>query len=70
MFQRIGSPDVAEGLADPRTEIRIGDGATYLASTPGEWDAVIIDSTDICDEAHMDDGIAEIASPARNRSIL
>ena len=56
-------PDVAEGLDDQRVDIRIGDGAAYLASTPGEWDAVIIDSTDICEEAHMDDGIAEIASP-------
>jgi len=56
-------PDVAAGLSDPRVEIRIGDGAAYLASTPGKWDAVIIDSTDICEEAHMDDGIAEIASP-------
>ena len=56
-------PDVAAGLSDPRVDIKIGDGAAFLANTPGEWDAVIIDSTDICEEAHMDDGITEIASP-------
>ena len=56
-------PDIAAGLSDPRVDIQIGDGAAYLANTPGAWDAVIIDSTDICEDAHMDDGIAEIASP-------
>ena len=56
-------PDVAEGLGDPRVDIRIGDGADFLANTPGEWDAVIIDSTDICEEAHISEEIVEIASP-------
>ena len=56
-------PDVAAGLTDPRVEVRIGDGAAYLAETPGTWDAVIIDSTDICEDAHMSDEIIEIASP-------
>jgi len=62
-------PDIASGLSDPRVEIRIGDGAAFLASTPGEWDAVIIDSTDICAEAHMDDGIVlrELKSRPQNR---
>lgn len=53
-------PDVAAGLSDPRVDIRIGDGADLLSKTPGRWDAVIIDSTDICEEAH--DG-EDIASP-------
>jgi spermidine synthase len=51
-------PDVAAGLDDPRVDIRIGDGAALLAATPGRWDAVIIDSTDICAEAHEGDDIA------------
>ena len=53
-------PDVAAGLDDPRVDIRIGDGAAYLAENPGVFDAIIIDSTDICEEAH--DG-TDIASP-------
>jgi len=56
-------PDVAEGLTDPRVDVQIGDGAAFLENTPGEWDAVIIDSTDICEDAHMSDAIVEIASP-------
>lgn len=56
-------PDVAAGLSDPRVDIQIGDGAAFLAQSSGEWDAVIVDSTDICEEAHMDDAISEIASP-------
>ncbi len=53
-------PDVAAGLDDPRVEIRIGDGAAYLAENPGMFDAIIIDSTDICEDAHEG---ADIASP-------
>jgi spermidine synthase len=51
-------PDVAAGLSDPRVEIRIGDGAALLQGSPGVWDAVIIDSTDICEDAHEGDDIA------------
>ena len=53
-------PDVAAGLDDPRVTIRIGDGAAYLSDNPGAFDAIIIDSTDICEEA--EDGV-ENASP-------
>lgn len=53
-------PDVADGLDDPRVTIRIGDGAAFLADNPGAFDAIIIDSTDICEEA--EDGV-ENASP-------
>lgn len=53
-------PDIAAGLADPRVEIETGDGAAYLAANPGAFDAVVIDSTDICEEA--EEGV-EIASP-------
>ena len=56
-------PDIAQGLEDPRVDIQIGDGAQFLANSPGEWDIVIIDSTDICEEAHISDEIVEIASP-------
>jgi len=59
-------PDVAAGLDDPRVEVRIGDGAAYLADNPGSFDAIIIDSTDICDdEMHGEDAIANpLASDA------
>lgn len=53
-------PDLAAGLSDPRVEIMIGDGAAYLSQTADTWDAIIIDSTDICEDAH--DG-EDIASP-------
>lgn len=56
-------PDVAAGLSDPRVDVQIGDGAAFLKNTPGEWDAIIIDSTDICEDAHMSEEIVEIASP-------
>ena len=39
-------PKLAGMLSDPRVEIRVGDGAKYLADHPGEFDAVISDSTD------------------------
>ncbi|MEL6387819.1 MAG: polyamine aminopropyltransferase [Pseudomonadota bacterium] len=51
-------PDVSAGLSDPRVDVQVGDGAAYLESTPGQWDVVIVDSTDICEEAHEDGGIA------------
>jgi spermidine synthase len=47
-------PELTKGLDDPRVEIRIGDGAAYVADNPGAFDAVIVDSTDICEEAHED----------------
>lgn len=53
-------PELTEGLKDPRVEIRIGDGAAYLAEQTGAFDAIIIDSTDICDESN---GVAENANP-------
>ncbi len=53
-------PEVAAGLDDPRVEIRIGDGAAYLASQDAAFDVVIIDSTDICDETG---DITDVASP-------
>jgi spermidine synthase len=53
-------PALTEGLADPRVEVRIGDGAALVAASPGQYDVVIIDSTDICDEVYYD---TESASP-------
>ncbi|MAK62137.1 MAG: hypothetical protein CMK09_14290 [Ponticaulis sp.] len=44
-------PELTTGLKDPRVEIRIGDGAAYLAEQEQAFDAIIIDSTDVCDEA-------------------
>lgn len=53
-------PDLTAGLNDPRVEIRIGDGAAYLAEQSGAFDAIIIDSTDVCEEAHAG---AQTANP-------
>ncbi|HEY3295938.1 MAG TPA: polyamine aminopropyltransferase [bacterium] len=39
-------PTLAGTLKDPRVEIRIGDGAAYLAGHAGEFDVVLSDSTD------------------------
>lgn len=53
-------PEVVKGLDDARVDVRVGDGAAYLAQNPGAFDVVIIDSTDICDET---DDNTEVASP-------
>lgn len=45
-------PELTSGLSDPRVEIEIGDGAAYLAAQKQAFDAIIIDSTDVCEEAH------------------
>lgn len=52
-------PEVAAGLDDPRVEIRIGDGAAYLAAQSAAFDVIVIDSTDVCEEA----GETAVASP-------
>jgi spermidine synthase len=39
-------PKLAGMLNDPRVDIQVGDGAQYLTHHPGEFDAVISDSTD------------------------
>ncbi len=44
-------PELTSGLDDPRVEIRVGDGAAYVADNPDAFDVVIVDSTDICDES-------------------
>ena len=53
-------PELTSGLDDPRVEIRIGDGAAYLAEQENAFDAIIIDSTDVCEEAHVG---AQTANP-------
>lgn len=53
-------PELTAGLSDPRVEIRIGDGAAYLAEQEKAFDAIIIDSTDVCEEAHVG---AQTANP-------
>lgn len=53
-------PDLTSGLKDPRVEIRIGDGAAYLAEQTDAFDAIIIDSTDVCEESA---GVQENANP-------
>ncbi len=39
-------PTLSQGLSDPRVEIRITDGILYVREHPGEFDVVIVDSTD------------------------
>ena len=40
-------PVLSDGaFEDPRTELVIGDGAAYVASHEGEFDAILVDSTD------------------------
>jgi len=39
-------PTLANTLNDPRVDIQVGDGAKYLADHPGQFDAVLSDSTD------------------------
>ncbi len=39
-------PKIAGMLSDPRVDIQVGDGARFLKDHPGEFDAVISDSTD------------------------
>jgi len=39
-------PTLSIGFADPRTEVLEMDGAVFLAKTRGEFDVIIIDSTD------------------------
>ena len=44
-------PQVSSGLADPRVQIEVGDGAAFLAANKGAFDVIIVDSTDVCEEA-------------------
>lgn len=53
-------PELTSGLKDPRVELRIGDGAAYLAEQENAFDVIIIDSTDVCEEAHAG---AQTANP-------
>lgn len=39
-------PSIAHALDDPRVELAIGDGAEYLRTHKGEFDAIFSDSTD------------------------
>jgi spermidine synthase len=39
-------PGIASGLDDPRAEVRIEDGVKFLRGRRGEFDVIIVDSTD------------------------
>lgn len=52
-------PAIAAGLDDPRVDIRVGDGAAFLAEQANAFDVIIIDSTDICETVQG----TEVASP-------
>lgn len=53
-------PQLTSGFDDPRVELKIGDGAAVVQAADGEFDVVIIDSTDICEEVSDN---TEAASP-------
>jgi spermidine synthase len=56
-------PEVAKGLDDPRVQIRVGDGAAYLAGKTDAFDIIIIDSTDISEEVtHVTDTAFPLAT--------
>lgn len=64
-------PEVAAGLNDPRARVMVGDGAAFVAEHVDAFDVIIIDSTDICEEALAEDAVsmdeidadAAVASP-------
>lgn len=39
-------PSMAKGFDDPRVNVFIGDGYAYMKSKPGEFDVIIVDSSD------------------------
>lgn len=39
-------PEIAGGLKDPRVEIRVEDGISYLKERQGEFDVILVDSTE------------------------
>jgi spermidine synthase len=39
-------PSLAVGYDDPRVEVRVMDGAKYMADNPGQYDVIITDSSD------------------------
>ncbi|MBX5436122.1 MAG: polyamine aminopropyltransferase [Alicyclobacillaceae bacterium] len=39
-------PNIASGLADPRVDIQVVDGIRYVEEHPGEFDVILVDSTD------------------------
>lgn len=39
-------PGIAGGLADPRVDIQVTDGIAYVKAHPGEFDVILIDSTE------------------------
>ena len=39
-------PEIASGLDDPRVEIAVTDGIAYVKDHPGEFDVILIDSTE------------------------
>jgi len=39
-------PEMAKGFDDPRVNLFIGDGYAYMKARPGEFDVIIVDSSD------------------------
>lgn len=39
-------PQIASGLGDPRVDVQVADGIKHVQDHPGEYDVILIDSTD------------------------
>ncbi len=39
-------PHIASGLSDPRVDVQVTDGIKYVKDHPGEFDVILVDSTD------------------------
>ncbi len=39
-------PQIAQGFSDPRVEVQVTDGIRHVQEHPGEYDVILVDSTD------------------------
>ncbi|MCL6548946.1 MAG: polyamine aminopropyltransferase [Alicyclobacillus sp.] len=39
-------PQISSGFGDPRVDVQVTDGIQYVADHPGEFDVILVDSTD------------------------
>jgi spermidine synthase len=39
-------PQIASGLSDPRVDVQVADGIAHVQNHPGEYDVILVDSTD------------------------
>jgi spermidine synthase len=39
-------PNMAKGYLDPRVKVHVGDGSAFMKEHKGEFDVIIVDSSD------------------------